>query len=393
MGSGSEEIIKKRIKIGTNIRMYELPPSGIQNFIRGLFTQLTSAYPQYEFTFFSTGIKKIEEKSEYITARSFLIDFLAKINPLLINVFFDNIYILRLIYPAKLDIFIGSSYILPIFKPKHTKYITIIYDLSYLTYIHSRFNPYINLVLYMKYAVPFAIRKADIVVVPSYFVKNQIIKEFGTDKEKIVVVYGGKDEYFYKIKDNKGYERLKKTYAITQPYCFTNATNHERKNIFGLVNAFKHIERLSEMQLIITGLLPEETINELKNHIKSLGLTKKVKFLGYVTKEELRLLYSYAKTFVFPSFEEGFGFPILEAAACGCLPICSSTGALPELLGSKRFLFNPRDEEAITRKINEVVSLSKTEYDAELKIVIEHTQKFTWKNTANKYNHLFQKVL
>lgn len=393
MGSVSESVGKKKSRIGVNIRIYEEKPSGIQNFIRSLFTELIKTYPEYQFIFFSTGKKKIEQAATYITGKSIIISLLKKIDPLLVNIFFDNLYILKLIFRQKLNIFIGSSYIVPLIKPKNVKYIPIIYDLSYLTYKHNPFNLYLNLVMYMKLLMPFILKRANAVVVPSLYVKQMIKKKYNTNDNKIVVIYGGRDEYFYKIKDEKKFDALRKKYGISNDYCFTNATNHERKNIHGLIDAFSRIDKLSEFQLIITGLLPETATVELKDYIHRHNLDKKIKYLGFVTKEDLRTLYSYAKIFIFPSFEEGFGLPVLESASCGCLPICSDTGSLPEITGNKKLLFNPRDINSIVQKINEVLLLNQFNYNIELAIVQKHINKFTWQKAAKEYNYLFQKMM
>lgn len=393
MGRREKIVVSRKIRIGVNIRIYEEKPSGIQNFIHGLFTKLIKGYPQYYFTFFSTGKKKIEGTAQYITANSIFISLLKRINPLLINIFFDNLFILKLIFPQKLNIFIGPCYILPIIKPKNMKYIAVIYDLSYLTYKHNPFNLYMNLVMYMKLTIPYILRRADAIVVPSQYVKDEIIKKYKTDSKKLTVIYGGKDEFFHRIKDEKKIEEIKRKYIFFGEYCFTNATNHERKNIFGLIDAFSKIDKLSQVQLIITGLLPEIAIVELKRYINHLDIDKKIKFLGFVTNEELRILYSYAKIFIFPSFEEGFGLPILESASCGCLPICSNTGSLPEVIGNKKLLFNPRDTENITQKINEILVLNQAQYIAELTIVQKHILKFTWEKTAKEWSLLFNALM
>ncbi len=393
MASSKEDLAKNKPKIGVNIRIYEEKPSGIQNFIQGLFTELIQNYPQYQFIFFSTGKKKIEATAQYITAHSIFISILKRINPLLINIFFDNLFVLKLMLSQKLSIFIGPCYILPIMKPKNMKYITVIYDLSYLTYKHNPFNLYMNLVMYMKLNIPYILKRADAIVVPSQYVKNEIIKKYHTDSKKLTVIYGGKDEFFYRVKDDEKIKEIRKKYVFSGEYCFTNATNHERKNIFGLIAAFKNIKKFSDTQLIITGLLPDVTILELKDYIQKLNLNAKVRFFGFVSKDELRTLYSFAKIFIFPSFEEGFGLPILESASCGCLPICSNTGALPEIIGNKNLLFNPRDKNSITQKINQVLKLNQSEYKKELVIVEQHLQKFTWKRTAKEWAFLFNTLL
>ncbi len=392
MVSSKEELEENKPKIGINIRIYEENPSGIQNFIQGLFRELVKNYPQYQFIFFSTGKKRIEDTAQYIIARSGVISSLKRINPLFVNIFFDNFYILKLIIQKKINIFIGPCYILPIIKPKNMKYITIIYDLSYMTYKHNPFNLYMNFVMYMKLNMPYILKRADAVVVPSQYVKNGIIKKYKTNPKKLNVIYGGKDAFFHKLKEEDIIKEVKRKYAINGEYCFTNATNHERKNICGLINAFVKIDKFTQYELIMTGLLPEITIKELKDYIHRFGFDKKIKFLGFVPKEDLRTLYSGAKIFIFPSFEEGFGFPVLESASCGCLPICSNTGSLPELIGNKNLLFKPRDIDSIIEKINEVLLFSQSDYNRELAIVQNHIRKFTWEKAAKDYNKLFEKI-
>ena len=147
------------------------------------------------------------------------------------------------------------------------------------------------------------------------------------------------------------------------------------------------------MQLIITGLLPEKTIQELNDHVHKLQLDQQVKFLGFVSKEDLRILYSSAALFVFPSFEEGFGFPVIEAVLCGCLPICSNTGSLPEVIGNKNLTFNPWEIESITSKMNEVLRYSSSKYAHELLGVRKHVEKFTWEKTAEKFGAVLKKII
>lgn len=393
MGSLPQNLEKKNLRIGINIRIYETKPSGIQNFIRCLFSELIKTYPHYQFIFFSTGKKKIEQTATYISGNSVTISLLKRINPLLVNIFFDNIYILKLIYKQKLDIFIGSSYIIPLIKPRNAKYITVIYDLSYLTYKHNPFKLYLNLVMYMKLVIPLVLKRANAIVVPSLYVKNEIIKKYKMDPKKLKVIHGGKDEFFYRVKEEDKIKEIRSKYTINGEYCFTNATNHERKNIYGLIDAFVKIDKFSQYELIMTGLLPEITIKELKDYIHRFSFDKKIKFLGFVPKEDLRTLYSGAKIFVFPSFEEGFGFPILESASCGVLPICSDTGSLPEIIGNKNLLFNPRDINSIVQKINEVLLFNQSDYKRELVIVQKHTRKFTWEKAAKEYGQLFKMLM
>lgn len=393
MGSGEKNLVKTKIKIGVNIRIYEEIHSGIQNFITGLFNEL-SKNKKYDYLFFTTGKKRINKESTHILANSNLLHLINKFDPRLAKVFFDNLYVLKLIMSHRVKIFVSPSFILPLFKPKGVFYVTVIHDLSFLKYRHNPLKIYNNLVLYMKFLLPLVLKRADIVIVDSNYVKKEIKKEYpNINMGKIYVIYPGKNGFFYKIADKKNFTAVVEKFNISQEYCFTNATNHERKNIYGLIDAFSKINKFSQFQLVITGLLPETTILELKEYIHRLNLDNKIKFLGFVTNEELRILYSCAKIFIFPSFEEGFGLPVLESASCGCLPVCSNTGALPEVIGNKRLLFNPRDIQSIVQKINEILLFDEADYNRELAIVQKHIKKFTWEKAAKEYDHLFEKIM
>ncbi len=378
--------------IGVNLRMFEEKPSGIQNYIAGLFTTLLKKDKSHKYYFFSTGKKKLEKTASYIKVDSSFFKFLRRIDVRLVNIFFDNLYVLKLIKDYKVKIFLSPSFVLPLFKPKGVKYLTVIHDLSFLKYPHNPLRPYMNLVMYMKTIMPFVLKRADAIIVPSTFVKKELLRVYKVDPHKIKVIYEGKDNFFFQIKKKEEFMALQKKYQITDNYLFTTATNHERKNLYGLIKAFKNIREKERYQLVICGLLPDFTVENLKKYLQDLNLTNQVKFLGFIPKEDLRVLYSFAKLFIFPSFEEGFGLPILESSACGCLPICSKAGALPEVIGNQNLLFDPQKEESITKKIDEVLAWDNGKFNDYLNLTRQHTRQFNWKNAAEEYLEIFEKI-
>lgn len=378
------------MRIGVNLRMFEEIPSGIQNYIYGLFRTLLEKDKTHQYFFFSTGEKKIEKAANYIKADFWFIKILSRLDIRLVNIFFDNLYVVKLIKDFGVKIFISPSSILPLFKPVGVKYLVVIHDLSFLKYAHNPLKIYMNLVMYMKILMPLVIKRADVIIVDSIFVKKELEKIYKAEPGKIEVIYPGVDIFFRPIKNEKAFLELTKKYKIEKKYLFTTATNHERKNIFGLIAAFKEIKSFDEYQLIICGLLPGFTVIKLQKYLQELNLTKKVKFLGFVSKEELRLLYSYARIFVFPSFEEGFGLPVLEAAACGCLPICSDAGALPEVIGDKKLLFDPKNFESMSEKINEALLWPEEKSAQHLQKVKRHISKFSWTKAAQQYLKLLK---
>jgi len=170
--------------------------------------------------------------------------------------------------------------------------------------------------------------------------------------------------------------------VVEYPYVLTVSTHLKRKNTLAVVDALKGLQGHPEMHLVIAGVIPEDQRPELEAHIAKLGLTDRVNVIGYVTNEQLISLYQHAKVMLFPSFYEGFGFPVVEAAMCKCPVITSTTSCLPEVVGDQHWLVDPTDQQQITDKLQELLDLS----PAELKKVIarnyDHAKQFTWKRTA-----------
>ncbi|MCL4382964.1 glycosyltransferase, partial [Patescibacteria group bacterium] len=181
--------------------MFEEKPSGIQNYIAGLFTALLQKDKGHKYYFFSTGNKRLGKIASYIKADSSFLKLLRRIDTRLVNIFFDNLYVLKLIKDYKVKIFLSPSFVLPLFKPKGVKFLTVIHDLSFLKYPHNPLRIYMNLVMYMKTLMPFVIKRADCIVVDSFFVKKQLEKVYRAEPKKIQVIYPGRDNFFFPKKD------------------------------------------------------------------------------------------------------------------------------------------------------------------------------------------------
>lgn len=390
MASGQKEINREKIKIGVNVRLYEETHTGIQNFISCLFSNLIRPNDRYQYLFFSTGGRKISENVNHLVFSGRVFNYLRDKNYRLSNILFDNWYVGKMIREQKVKLYISSSNILPLFKPKAVKYLTIVHDLSYLKYSHNPFKIYDNLVIYLKTMMPLVFKIADKIIVPSEFVKKEIIEVYKVKENKIRVIYEGKDPFYYQEKDELLRAKINEKYHLKK-YLLMVATNHERKNILGLIEAFKLIKDTG-IQLIITGLLPQNYLNNLMRHISENNLCQRIKFLGFVPKEDLRALYSFAELFVYPSFEEGFGLPVLEATACGCLPVCSNTGSLPEIIGVVDLMFDPLNIREMAEKMDSILCLSTEEKNAYLIRVRKHLKYFTWENTAREFIEVFNQL-
>src|SRR5205807_2217701 len=167
------------------------------------------------------------------------------------------------------------------------------------------------------------------------------------------------------------------------PFVFSVGDLHPRKNQIGLIAAFAQL--LAEHpqlkhHLVLAG---KETwyTPKVSEAARNSGISDRIHFTGFVTDAELLELYNACDCFVFPSFYEGFGLPILEAMACGRAVACSNTSAMPEVADGAAILFNPRSTPEMTGAMADLLR------DAELRSRMERLGQqraahFSWQQSA-----------
>jgi glycosyltransferase involved in cell wall biosynthesis len=158
----------------------------------------------------------------------------------------------------------------------------------------------------------------------------------------------------------------------------------DRKNLHRLIQAFSNLpdQILEKHQLVLAGKMPIARVQSLRKNAKKCGLkASKLIFTGYVSDEELSILYSNCKIFVFPSLHEGFGLPPLEAMNYGAIVIASNTTSLPEVVGNPEALFDPLSVESISQKLMQ--SLTDNAFrDRALLHGAEQVKLFSWDKSA-----------
>ncbi|WP_347473289.1 glycosyltransferase family 1 protein [Acinetobacter thermotolerans] len=144
------------------------------------------------------------------------------------------------------------------------------------------------------------------------------------------------------------------------------------------------LEIRNNKQLAIVGKLPKSDRINLEAYIHSYGLNANdVVITDAITDEDMILFYNLCELFVFPSWHEGFGLPVLEAMSCGAPVICSNTSSLPEVIGRQDVLFDPFDDRAITEKIIEVLS-DPNFRDELIQYGLRRSKHFSWEKSAKQ---------
>lgn len=207
--------------------------------------------------------------------------------------------------------------------------------------------------------------KAKLILTVSEYTKKDITELLHISPEKIQVTYNALEEG-YRIKRKEEYAYLYKEYGIAEDEKILlyvgNLKPH--KNLGRLIQAFSQISIL-KARLILVG--KEFSNQDIHREITRRNIQDKVIVAGKVSHSKLIDLYNFADVFVFPSLYEGFGFPPLEAMACGTVVACSNAASLPEVVGEAGFLFDPVDIEQMRAKIENALMLNKYTYDQMVK--------------------------
>ncbi|MVM39564.1 glycosyltransferase [Spirosoma sp. HMF3257] len=256
------------------------------------------------------------------------------------------------------DVFWSPHYNVPILPFRARKFLVTIPDVFHLAFYNTLSLPQ---KIYAKVVMNAAVRKADRILTISNYSKNEIIQFTSVHPDKIDVIYLGLDrDLFHSINAIEEYERVRTKYNTPQKYILFVGNVKPNKNLKTLVSAFRLLlDKLPEYQLLIVGK-KEGFINSddelFSQVIEDPELNNRVAFTGYVDLADLPILYSMASLFAFPSLYEGFGFPPLEAMACGCPVVASDRASIPEICGEAALYIDPAYPQQLADAIYQVIS-------------------------------------
>ncbi len=220
------------------------------------------------------------------------------------------------------------------------------------------------------------LRFVDALITDSEFSKREMVDKMGIDAARITVCYPGVDQAFFISEVDTNVIRK---YSGGSPYILFVGTLEPRKNVEALVEAFAGVGRPG-LKLLLVGK-EGWGAERIRTKVRDMGLDERVGFLGYVPEEDLPCLYRGAEAFVYPSFYEGFGLPVLEALAAGAPVIASKTASLPEVAGDAALYVSPDDVGEILEAIN--ILSGNPEVREELRDKgARRAREFTWDRCA-----------
>jgi glycosyltransferase involved in cell wall biosynthesis len=236
-----------------------------------------------------------------------------------------------------------------------------------------------------------ALRDADAVVTISEFSRSAIRERFGLDAAKVKAIPLGLNAAFLNPPGEGEVESVRRKYGLPRDFILFVGASEPRKNLPGLVDALALVhERAAKIPLVIAGR-PGGDAAAVGRRIEKRRLGYWVRRPGYLQDVEVRALYHAAAAFVFPSFGEGFGLPLLEAMACGLPAAVSGAAALPEVGADAAVYFDPQDPEEIAAALIRILSDSGLRESLRLRGK-ERARLFRWERTARETLSFYRAV-
>ncbi len=252
------------------------------------------------------------------------------------------------------------------------RYIIQVHDLIPLRFPNWH-SPLTN---YARYYIPQILTQAQHIICNSHSTAKDITEFYKIPASKITPVLLAYDSNHFQPFP----EKLEKD-TNRKPYFLYLGRHDKYKNINRLVTAFAALPNNKDYELWLAGPTDRRFTPNLRVQIAELGITKRVKILDYVIYSELPKIISNALAFVFPSLWEGFGFPVLEAMACGTPVITSNLSSLPEVTSNAAILINPYNVQEITAAMQEIASDTTLQKKLS-QLGLLRAKQFSWEKTG-----------
>jgi len=243
---------------------------------------------------------------------------------------------------------------------------------------------------YYRYGVPGTAKRAELVLTDSEHSRAMLISRLKLSPEQVKTVYLGVPHPPAGLAESE-VEVVLARHRLEKPYILGLGAMDPRKNTANLVRAFARLPRAAATALVLAGFEKAHR-TEVPELIAHLGLKDRVKVLGFVPEYELTVLYQNAAAFVYPTRDEGFGLPILQAFSLGVPVLTSRVGAIPEVAGNAVRFANPEDPQSIAQELMTLIIDSGEAHRLALAGYLQ-AKHFSWEKTARETLGAYETVL
>ncbi|GAB3429632.1 glycosyltransferase family 4 protein [Niabella aquatica] len=266
-----------------------------------------------------------------------------------------------------------------------------LHDIIYLEKIDFKGTAYQNFGnLYRRFVVPRVAEKSKFIITVSHFEKEVICEKLKLPEEKVKVVYNAVNKKFNNQYERSLVEGIRKKYNLPHSFILFLGNTAPKKNTGNVIDAYaKYCGSISDpLPLVILDYDRQLIIERLKAN-KQEDLFKNFILPGFISSDEMPLLYNAATLFLYPSLRESFGLPILEAMGCGTPVITSSTSSMPEVAADAALFVDPYNVNDITKKIEDLISNPKLQSEL-IKKGLQRSADFTWNKAARELMDIYE---
>lgn len=246
--------------------------------------------------------------------------------------------------------------------------------------------------LYRQLSLPRTVRVADAIILNSESLRAEVHHYLDVDPAKVHLIPEAVDHDLFRPGDrDEAWNHVVRRYGVTKPFVLFVSSLWRYKNAAGLIRAFGAARNeLGDRQLVLVGPgRDQEYVAELHRLAEEVGVADDVVWVGGVPLAETVAFYRCADVFAYPSFNETFGLPILEAMACGCPVVTSDTTAMPETAGGAALLADPTDPDAIADSLAKACGPESERLRA---AGPERAAQFTWAACAERTLDVYRRV-
>lgn len=378
------------MKIGIDARFYGLKHAGLGRYIQNLIIELEKIDHQNHYFIFlqkdnfdefkpqNHNFQKYLLNSHPYSLKSQLFDWI-KLNSFHLDLFHFTHFSYPVFYSGKFIVTIHDL-IKNEFHDKGASTRTwFLYKLKHLGY---------NFVLKK------AIQNSSKIITPTFFVKNELIKNYHLPAEKILSIYEGAESSFLSSPKNNCISKVLQKYGLEEKnYLLYVGNVYPYKNVSALLVLIKKIVNTTEFSKLRLAIVCSRSIfyDRLQTQISEQKLNSTVMLLGFVPDRDLQILYHEALAYITATLAEGFGITGLEAMASGCPVVCSHTSCLPEVYDKAAIYFDPANIDDMIKAVQKIEDNKiRTEM---IKLGQIQVQKYSWKKMAQEILGIYKQEL
>lgn len=362
------------INIGIDARLTYYRTGGTSTYIRSLLTALQASDQRNRYT-----ILRSRKSDETLVERFKHVNLWTpahhKIERLALSVELARL---------RLDVLHSPDFIPPIRGAR--KHVITVHDLAFLLFPHHMTDDSKS---YYNDQIQMAVNHADHILAVSEATKHDIMRLLKVPEEKITVQLHGVSSEFRPYSTDET-APIRAQYQLPEDFMLFVGTIEPRKNIDNLLNAYEIVrsKNADTPPLVIIGnegWLAGDTIKHIHN-------TKNVIWLDALDYEKLPAFYAMASCLILPAFYEGFGLPVLEAMACGTIPIVSDVSSLPEVAGEVGLRMYPDDVDSIVSAIEQFLGADSDWITQQQQFALARASQFTWQKSASVAQSVYEMV-